>query len=229
MRVARFSRASPTSVQGRVSKALAAIVSLASLASFFPLASLVPGAALYTRVAFADPPAPAPAEAAPSAPPSAKPAPSPPPPHRAATSAAVTRAPAAPHYRSYVDRWHAKAPEATGVHDEHGRPKLVIVSLNTSDRAELSPLSDRGGFDAFDLDRAARVLREPSSGNVYPVEPRLVDLVYRIQTQFSAPEIPRHQRLSHATPAKRLEPWTRTRDRSHRPRRERRGGGEVCA
>jgi uncharacterized protein YcbK (DUF882 family) len=73
--------------------------------------------------------------------------------------------------------------------DEHGRPKLVIVSLNTSERVELSALSDRGGFVASDLDRAARALREPSSGNAYPVEPRLVDLVYRIQTQFRAPEV----------------------------------------
>jgi uncharacterized protein YcbK (DUF882 family) len=132
--------------------------------------------ALLSGVAFAD---------TPQAPPAAEGTTKASPPRRAASA---TRA-GANRYRSYVDRWHALSPDATVLQDEHGRPKLVIVSLNTSDRAELSPLTDRGGFDATDLDHAARVLREPSSGNAYPVEPRLVDLVYRIQTQFSAPEV----------------------------------------
>jgi len=92
-------------------------------------------------------------------------------------------------YRSNVDRWHTIAPDTTAVLDAQGRAKLAIVSLNTGERVELSPFTDVGGFDASDLDRAAGVLREPSSGNAHPVEPRLVDLVYRIQTQFSAPEI----------------------------------------
>jgi uncharacterized protein YcbK (DUF882 family) len=81
------------------------------------------------------------------------------------------------------------ATDAQPTLDENGRAKLVLVSLNTNDRVELSPFSERGGFAAKDLDRAAWTLREPSSGNAHPVEPRLLDLVYRIQTQFSAPEI----------------------------------------
>jgi uncharacterized protein YcbK (DUF882 family) len=88
-----------------------------------------------------------------------------------------------------VDRWHALDPDAHVTTDEQGRPKLVIVSLNTNDRVELSALGDAGGFTASDLDRAAFVLREPSSGNLHPVEPRLVDLVYRIALHFSAPEV----------------------------------------
>jgi uncharacterized protein YcbK (DUF882 family) len=88
-----------------------------------------------------------------------------------------------------VDHWHALDPESKVTTDEQGRPELVIVSLNTNDRVELSALADGGGFTASDLDRAAFVLREPSSGNAHPVEPRLVDLVYRIALHFAAPEV----------------------------------------
>jgi hypothetical protein len=35
----------------------------------------------------------------------------------------------------------------------------------------------------------AHLLREPWSGNEHPIEPRLVDLVYRVQAQFKAQEI----------------------------------------
>jgi uncharacterized protein YcbK (DUF882 family) len=97
--------------------------------------------------------------------------------------------PAPGRYRAYVDRWHTLDPETKVATDEQGRPKLVIVSLNTNDRVELSALADGGGFSASDLDQAAFVLREPSSGNAHPVEPRLVDLVYRIALHFAAPEV----------------------------------------
>jgi len=92
-------------------------------------------------------------------------------------------------YHSYVSKWHAADPNGHAPEDGHGRAKLVLVSLNTSDRAELEAASDRGGFAASDLDRAAFVLREPSSGNEHPLEPRIVDLAYRIQTHFDAAEI----------------------------------------
>jgi uncharacterized protein YcbK (DUF882 family) len=105
------------------------------------------------------------------------------------THRAASARPTPSRYRAYVDHWHSLEPGAQVTVDEQGRPKLVIVSLNTNDRVELSALTDRGGFAATDLDRAAFVLREPSSGNAHPVEPRLVDLVYRIQLEFSAPEI----------------------------------------
>jgi len=103
------------------------------------------------------------------------------------TAARVRPPPGA--YRSYVSKWHASDPAAHAPLDPHGRPRLVLVSLNTSDRAELDAASDRGGFAASDLDRASFVLREPSTGNQHPAEPRVVDLAYRIQTHFDAPEI----------------------------------------
>jgi uncharacterized protein YcbK (DUF882 family) len=66
---------------------------------------------------------------------------------------------------------------------------LALASLNTGDRIEIAASTDRGGFATSALDRAAVVLREPASGNEHPVEPRLLDILYAIQTHFSAQEI----------------------------------------
>ena len=103
--------------------------------------------------------------------------------------AAASARPAAGAYRSYVQKWHAADPDGHVALDERGRPKLVIVSLNTGERVELSATSDDGAFSASELDRAAFALREPSSGNAHPVEPRLIDLAYRVQSHFAAPEV----------------------------------------
>jgi hypothetical protein len=65
---------------------------------------------------------------------------------------------------------------------------LVLQGLNIPDRVLLTPRNDRGGFSALDLDRAAHVMRD-SSGNEHPVDPRLLDMVYRLQAHFHAPEI----------------------------------------
>lgn len=92
-------------------------------------------------------------------------------------------------YANSVRAWHTKAPGQAAPLDEHGRPKLILFALNTNERVELTPLTDRGGFSASDLDRAAQLLRDPRTGNEHPVEPRLLDSVYRIAKNFSAPEI----------------------------------------
>ncbi len=65
----------------------------------------------------------------------------------------------------------------------------MLQALNHTDRVELTARTDRGGFSAEDLDRAAHLLREPSSGNEHPVDPRVLDLVYRVQRKFDAQEI----------------------------------------
>jgi len=84
--------------------------------------------------------------------------------------------------------WHAVPPGKTAPVDAHGRPLLVLQGLNIPDHVELTARSDRGGFSAEDLDRAAHVMRD-HSGNEHPVDPRLVDMVYRLQTHFHAHEI----------------------------------------
>lgn len=84
--------------------------------------------------------------------------------------------------------WHAAPPGKTAPVDERGRAMLVLQGLNIPDRVVLHPRGDRGGFSAEDLDRAAHAMRD-SSGNEHPVDPRLLDMVYRLQAHFKAPEI----------------------------------------
>jgi len=84
--------------------------------------------------------------------------------------------------------WHVAPPGKLAPQDERGRPMLVLQGLNIPDRILLTPRNDRGGFSAHDLDRAAHVMRD-GSGNEHPIDPRLLDMVYRLQTRFHAPEI----------------------------------------
>lgn len=84
--------------------------------------------------------------------------------------------------------WHVALPGKTAPVDEHGRPKLVLQGLNVPEHVELTPRGDRGGFSAEDLDRAAHVMRDHSA-NEHPIDPRLLDMVYRLQAHFKAPEI----------------------------------------
>ncbi len=92
-------------------------------------------------------------------------------------------------YAYGVRAWHTPTSGKTAPLDEHGRPKLTLYALNTNERIELTAASDRGGFSASDLDRAAQLLRDPRTGNEHPVDPRLLDSVYRIARNFSAHEI----------------------------------------
>jgi uncharacterized protein YcbK (DUF882 family) len=66
---------------------------------------------------------------------------------------------------------------------------LTLQGLNIPDRVSLTASSDRGGFSAEDLDHAAHVLRDPRTGNEHPVDPRVLDLVYRVAVHFAAPEV----------------------------------------
>jgi len=92
-------------------------------------------------------------------------------------------------YAQSVKRWHEPTPGKSAPVDAAGRPMLALYAINTQERLEIAAASEHGGFAAHDLDRAARILREPSSGNEHPVEPRLLDVVYRIQTHFGAHEV----------------------------------------
>ncbi len=66
---------------------------------------------------------------------------------------------------------------------------LTLQALNIPDRVTMPASSERGGFSAEDLDRAAHVLRDPRTGNEHPIDPHLLDLVYRIATHFDAHEV----------------------------------------
>ena len=106
-----------------------------------------------------------------------------------AAHAAAPKPAASPRYAHYVKTWHQPAPGKSPSVDDAGRPLLALFSLNTNDRIEVGPIGENGGFTASALDRAAFVLREPSSGNEHPIEPRLLDAVYRIQAHFHAQEV----------------------------------------
>jgi uncharacterized protein YcbK (DUF882 family) len=107
-------------------------------------------------------------------------------PPRAAHPGASPRRPSGPVPASRG--WHLAPAGRPAPVDGRGRALLVLQGLNIPDRIELQPRSERGGFSAEDLDRAAHIMRD-ASGNEHPVEPRLLDLVYRLQAHFKAPEI----------------------------------------
>ena len=98
------------------------------------------------------------------------------------------KAPVVSRYAGQVRTWHAPVLGPIPI-DEAGRPLLVLQVESTGDRVELRAASEHGGFAATDLDRVAAVLREPQSGNTHPIEPRLVDLVYDLETHFQSREI----------------------------------------
>lgn len=66
---------------------------------------------------------------------------------------------------------------------------LSLQALNTPDHVTIAASSERGGFGAEELDRAAHVLRDPRTGNEHPVDPRVLDLVYRVAVHFEAQEV----------------------------------------
>lgn len=105
----------------------------------------------------------------------------------AARAPAPKRATAGPIPASRA--WHTATPGKTAPLDPTGRPMLVLQALNHPTSIAIPARGERGGFTAEDLDRAAHVLREPSTGNEHPVDPHVLDLVYRVQTHFGAHEI----------------------------------------
>lgn len=66
---------------------------------------------------------------------------------------------------------------------------LTLQALNHPDHVTIAASSEHGGFSAADLDRAAHVLRDPRTGNEHPVDPRVLDLVYRVAVHFDAHEV----------------------------------------
>jgi len=107
----------------------------------------------------------------------------------AALAQAPAKKPHPPGYAANVRDWHTPSPDAAPPIDDEGHPLLVLRALNTGDHAALPAAGPNGGFSASDLDRATIVLRDPATGNRHPIEPRLLDLVFRVQSHFGAEEI----------------------------------------
>jgi uncharacterized protein YcbK (DUF882 family) len=94
-----------------------------------------------------------------------------------------------PGYATMVHDWHTAAPDARAPRDAEGRPLLALRALNTTDRLSIAAAGPLGGFSASDLDRASYLLRDPGSGAQHPVEPRLLDVAFRVQAHFEAAEL----------------------------------------
>jgi uncharacterized protein YcbK (DUF882 family) len=92
-------------------------------------------------------------------------------------------------YGQFVRKWHEGNEDLAAPVDAAGRPFLILHAINANERVSLHPTSDSGTFSALDLDRASSALRDTRSGNRHPMEPRLLDVLYRAQVHFGAPEI----------------------------------------
>jgi uncharacterized protein YcbK (DUF882 family) len=109
---------------------------------------------------------------------------------KGAGKTAALRAPPKPAGPVAASRaWHTPAAGKNAPVDASGRPLLVLSALNFQTTVALGAKGERGGFSAEDLDRATHALREGSTGNEHPVDPRVLDLVYRVQVHFNAQEV----------------------------------------
>jgi uncharacterized protein YcbK (DUF882 family) len=98
------------------------------------------------------------------------------------------RSPTATRLRTYADMkrgWHVPPADDPGITPE-GRALLVMEILNTEERIELAPVRDDGGWTDDDLERASHALRDPRNNQEKPIEPRVLDLAYRVQVHFQA-------------------------------------------
>jgi uncharacterized protein YcbK (DUF882 family) len=111
------------------------------------------------------------------------------------SSAKPKRAPPKKHamtgaaYKTHVNKWHEKEPGAKAPVNAQGRPKLVLEAINLRERVELEPEGAYGGFSETEQTRAASILRDSRGDREHPVEPGLLDLLYKIQLHFDAPSI----------------------------------------
>jgi uncharacterized protein YcbK (DUF882 family) len=72
--------------------------------------------------------------------------------------------------------------------DAAGRTMLVLRTVNHGESLALRATTDAGDFSSVDLDRASHLLRA-AGGQQFPVDPRALTLLYRIQTRFDVSEI----------------------------------------
>lgn len=105
------------------------------------------------------------------------------------SSSHVTRPTTPAGYFYSVRYLHTPDPQRKAPLDPSGRPELVLRSVNLQESQAFLSATDQGGFATSDLPRAQHVLREASTGHEYPLEPRVLDVLYRIQRHFNAQEI----------------------------------------
>ncbi len=92
-------------------------------------------------------------------------------------------------YFAQIRRWHRRDPDRKPTFDARGVPELVLEVLNTREQVALEAATPDGGFSALALERAARALRDQQSGDAFPIDAAVLDVLYRLQTHFSAHSI----------------------------------------
>jgi len=84
---------------------------------------------------------------------------------------------------------HTPVPGRHAPLDISGRPKLVLRSVNLNASEAFDAAADTGAFAMSDFPRVSHILREASTGHEIAIDPRLLDILYRIQRHFNAQEI----------------------------------------
>ncbi len=86
-----------------------------------------------------------------------------------------------PTYSDMVRKWHLAAPAMPTLGT---RPPLVFEMINTGERLALLPLRDDGGFSDEDIASTSHTLRDQRTGDECAIDPRLLDLAYRLEQHF---------------------------------------------
>lgn len=92
-------------------------------------------------------------------------------------------------YREAVRSWHDASRLTPAVRTGDGRLVLRLYSINTRARAEMVPQRVDGGFDQTACEQFARVLIDARTRETHEIDPRLMDVVYRIADHFNAPQV----------------------------------------
>jgi uncharacterized protein YcbK (DUF882 family) len=90
-----------------------------------------------------------------------------------------------------VQAWHDKPQGAAPPQNERGEIQLRLFALNTRESLTLTPSVSgaRTYFDAEELERATRFLRDPRTGDSFPMQSDLLVMALDIEKQFGAHEI----------------------------------------
>jgi uncharacterized protein YcbK (DUF882 family) len=94
-------------------------------------------------------------------------------------------------YRANVRRWHDASDLTPAPRTADGRFVLRLFSLNTHARAEIAPGAGDGPerFDDAACSQVATVLMDARTHSEHPIDPQLIDLLYRVAAHFDAREV----------------------------------------
>ena len=106
-----------------------------------------------------------------------------------ATTNTVARPTTPANYFYAVRGWHTPDPARTILRDSNNRPLFVVHAMALDERITMQASTDHGVFATADVARASHTVRESTTGNEHPIDPRTLDVLYQIQVHFNAQEI----------------------------------------